>query len=151
MKIKDLSKDYMEIFFNDMYLKNLDFNNKLKIEEFLRKTIVCLKNKYNILINGIYNVKIYVDSNYGMFLTLKKIDSLFYEDNIDFKVSIIKNNKFYFKTQNYDVINNFKEIYFYNDYFYLFLPSKIDIINITEFGEFVMDSDSLRNNLKRII
>ena len=95
MVLKELSNEYILAFFNQGYIKQVNFNDKNNVEKFLKKFIISIKNKYNLKLSGIYDVKVYIDEIFGVFLLLEKIDSLFYGESIDFKVSIIKNCRFY--------------------------------------------------------
>ena len=97
------------------------------------------------------NVKIYIDSMCGFFLTLKKVDSSFYEDEIDFKIFIIKNINFYYKTHDYDVISKYDNIYFFNNNFYAHLINGDNLIKYIEYGDFFLDVDDfVSTNGKKI-
>ena len=143
MIIKELSKDYIEIFFNEIYFRKLDLNNKNNIETFLKSITLDLKNKYQLIMSGIYDVKIFVDEVCGFFLILERVDSLYYENEIDFKVSIINNCSFYYKTNDLEIACQCKEVYFYDNNFYTKLPLDVNLVKYIEYGEFVIDKDTL--------
>ena len=150
MVLKELSDEYILAFFNQGYIKQVNFNDKNNVEKFLKKFIISIKNKYNLKLSGIYDVKVYIDEIFGVFLLLEKIDSLFYGESIDFKVSIIKNCRFYYKTSEFDIIKGCSNIYFFNNSYYTLLNTKNTFINFDEYGEFVLD-DSFKDSGIKIV
>lgn len=84
-KIGDkVSIKFIDEFIFDIYIKkelidNIDFNNKNDLENYLKKLFKILKNKYEIKVEGFYDIDVYVDKYYGAVFHLKKDDIEYYD------------------------------------------------------------------------
>lgn len=79
MSIKFISDLIFDIYVKKYLIKNIDFSNKEDLEKYLKKLFKLLKNKYNLTIEGFYNITVYIDKYYGIILHLEKEEIDYYE------------------------------------------------------------------------
>ena len=95
--MKIVNDDKLIIYMTNKYLKYKNIDNIDKIEEYFKDIFLILRDNYNILIRGFYNIDVYIDKRYGIILELKKeeLDFDYYEDQIDMKITFhYKKSKF---------------------------------------------------------
>jgi len=135
--IKD---DKIIVFLND--INNIKFDDENILEEYFRELFRILNKKYNIKLNGYYNVDVYKDNNYGIILEIENEDLDYYNyfNQIDMKINIIKNEIFLYEI-NYDYIDkefiNNSICYKYNNRLYLKIMNKINMYKIFEFSNII--------------
>lgn len=98
MSIKYINELILDIYIKKENIKNINFNNKEDIEKYLKKLFKLLKNKYDITIEGFYNITIYKDKNYGMVLHLEKEEIEYYnyfKNQVDMRLSTVDTNFLY--------------------------------------------------------
>ena len=146
--MKLIIDDDIDIYLNKLYLKNIDFNNTNTIKSIIKKLI----KKYEIDLYGYIEVKIYVDSNYGVIINIKKEDTDYFDyfnDEIEMNIEII-NDSFLYKINDIFEINQIKakKIYKYMDNIYIYFD-KIDNINL---GKIIENSEIIYGDkAKKII
>ena len=155
MKI-DIIDDNELIIYLYNKISNVDFNDQICIENFLKKLFVKLKNYYNLKIEGYYDVNIYIDTNYGIALSLKKdeIEYYYYDnDQVDMRIKI-SNNKFLYLIDNYNIDKNKYEVYKYLNSIYL-LPKgrleSVDIARLMEYSKIIFNGEEILNKGIRIL
>ena len=127
MKIERISKtDYF------IYLFHYDFNKDLMEE--IKKKLKQIQKRYHL--KGYYKVVI-IEKNIGIFLKLVLIDSSSYQDTLNFRFVFIDEN-IYYKTKEYDVINNHLEILYQGEYYYILVDSINNVLPLIEYGRFVL-------------
>ncbi len=111
------------------------------IEEF----IISLKDKLRL--QGFY--KVYTCHNkYGLFIQLFYLEDSFYSDTLNLKIVELDDMKIYFKTDDYYLIKDFNNKYYYQNYYYCLIDDSVfDLFKMIEFGEFVF-GDLVVNILK---
>ena len=115
MKICDIDDDIYKIFLNDLEIKNINVASEKSLESTIRGVILRLKSKYDIVLKGLYDVSIFIKEGVSAYIIIEKVNTfLFREKDIDLRIKIIFNSKFYFKTFDNDFIKG--EVSFY-DYF----------------------------------
>lgn len=124
----------MIIFLNKIYLNQIDFEDKEKLEIYFRKLLKTLKEFYKININGYYEINVYVDNNYGVILELKKEEIeyfSYYEDEVDMQL-IVHNTVFLYEIEDYfwieKELKNKILLYKYNKKIYMVINHNIDDI-----------------------
>lgn len=98
MSIKYISDNILDIYLKKELIQNIDFKNKDTLEDYLKKLFKTLKDKYNIKIEGYYEIDVYLDNNYGAILNLNREDFDYYDyfkNQVDMKISIIDNEFLY--------------------------------------------------------
>lgn len=79
MSIKFTSDLIFDIYIKNNLIKDIDFSIKDDIEKYLKKLFKILKNKYNLVIEGFYDITVYIDKFYGIILHLEKENIEYYE------------------------------------------------------------------------
>lgn len=122
----------MLLYLNKYYAPQIDFLNIKLLEKFMRRIFLIMKNDYNIVVKGFYNIDIYLDKNYGAIIELEKdeIDDYFM-DEIDSKIVVHKDNDFLYKIDDLSVLSNLKyEIYTYHKEIFIKLKERLDNIKL---------------------
>ena len=122
--------------------KNIDFDYKIKenMEDYIKKLIIKINKIYKIKISGAYQVLIYQNKNYGLIIEMNKIEELeFFPDLIDLKINIFYDSEIFMELSDYFLINNYTNIYFYNDKYYLNIKevSLKDQLYLSEFSKYI--------------
>lgn len=132
----DEEDEYL-IFLNNIYTNDLDFKDEHKLEKSFKKIVINMKKKYNIDLFGFYEVSVFYNKKIGSLFKIIKIDNYnLYNRNVDLKIIICLNCCFYFKTLDFDIIKNYKNINYYNNEFYINVDDIDDnMINLIEHGE----------------
>lgn len=142
MKIWEIDDDIYKIFLNDLEIKNINVESEKSLESTIRGVILRLKSKYDIVLKGLYDVSIFIKEGVSAYIIIEKVNTfLFREKDIDLRIKIIFNSKFYFKTFDYDVIKAFNDVYFYNNEYYTEVSNLEDINKYIEFGEIIYDDN----------
>jgi hypothetical protein len=79
MSIKFNSELVFDIYVKKHLIEGIDFSIKSDIEKYLKKLFKTLNNKYNIAVEGFYNITVYIDKYYGIILHLEKEELDYYE------------------------------------------------------------------------
>ena len=142
MKICEIDDDIYKIFLNDLEIKDINVESEKSLESTIRGVILRLKSKYDIVLKGLYDVSIFIKEGISAYIIIEKINTfLFREKDIDLRIKIIFNSKFYFKTVDYDVVKAFNDVYFYNNEYYTEVSNLEDINKYIEFGEIIYDDN----------
>ena len=132
----------MIIFLNKIYLNQIDFEDKEKLEIYFRKLLKTLKEFYKININGYYEINVYVDNNYGVILELKK-------EEIQL---IVHNTVFLYEIEDYfwieKELKNKILLYKYNKKIYMVINHNIDDILL---GKIIENSNLKYKDNQKII
>lgn len=142
MKICEIDDDIYKIFLNDLEIKNINVASEKSLESTIRGVILRLKSKYDIVLKGLYDVSIFIKEGVSAYITIEKVNTfLFREKDIDLRIKIIFNSKFYFKTFDYDVVKACNDVYFYNNEYYTEVSNLEDINKYIEFGDIIYDDN----------
>ena len=79
MSIKFIDSFTLDIYIKQELIGGIDFNNKEDLEKYLKKLFKTLKNKYEITVEGFYEITVYIDKYYGVVLHLEKEDIDYYD------------------------------------------------------------------------
>lgn len=94
MNIKFIDEFTLDIYVKKKLLKNVNFDKKEDLEKYLKKMFITLRDKYDIHIEGFYDVYVYVDKYYGVIFHLEKEELDYYDyykNQVDMR--IVKDNK----------------------------------------------------------
>ena len=92
MSIKFIDDLTFDLYIKKELINNIDFNNKSELENYLKKLFKLLKNKYDIKIEGFYNINVYIDKYYGVIFNIEKEELEYYnyiKNQVDMKVVTI--------------------------------------------------------------
>lgn len=148
---------YFELF-NDKYVLFIDkygFDDNIlykeeNLEIFLKNIFLIIYNKYNFILNGIYQLDIYNNSKLGLYIEIYNIDEYLFCDEINLKINIINNAEFYYVTEYFDIISNYNDIYYYNDKYYINVDMLDNLNKFVEFGDFLLKSNICFELLSKI-
>lgn len=95
------------VFLNSNEVKKLCFEDDEKLEEYFKNLFLKLNRKFDIELNGYYEVQIYKDSNYGAIIEFLTDDMDYYNyfNQIDMKINISKLSSFLYEI-NYNFLDN---------------------------------------------
>ena len=89
VSIKFIDDLILDIYIKKELIDNIDFNSKEDLEKYLKKLFKNLKNKYNVVIEGFYNITVYIDKYYGVILHLEKDELEYYsyfKNQVDMRI-----------------------------------------------------------------
>ena len=92
MSIKFIDNLTLDIYIKKELIDNIDFNSKDDLEKYLKNLFKTLKNKYNIVIEGFYDITVYKDKYYGVIFHLEKDDVEYYDyfkNQVDMRIITI--------------------------------------------------------------
>ena len=98
MSIKFIDEITFDIYIKKDLVDNIDFNNKDDLEKYLKKLFKILKNKYNILVEGFYDITVYKDKYYGVVIHLEKEDLEYYSyfrNQVDMRIITVESEFLY--------------------------------------------------------
>ena len=120
--------------------KKFDLDDKIKLEKYFKELFHKLKNKYNIEVNGYYNIDIYADKYYGTIIEMENEDLEYYTyfNQIDMEINVFKSNFYYEINYNFLDKNILNKVvcYKYNDKIYLKIKEDIDEITLSKLLEY---------------
>lgn len=137
MKIALDYDDDMDIYINKFHNNYIDFNDKEALEDYFRNLFFNLKKNYKILMDGFYDIKIYVDNYYGSIIHIENDNNDYcdyFSNQIDMRISVENNSTFLYKI--IDLFNIDKKIIKsgtllkYNGDIYIKLNEDIDDIDM---------------------
>lgn len=146
MNIKFIDNLTLDIYIKKELIDDVDFNNKEILEKYLKKLFKTLKNKYNIEIQGFYDITVYCDKYYGVIFHLEKDDIEYYDyykNQVDMRIMTI-NTEFLYLVDDipYNLLNKVN-VLIKNNNIYLKIKeklSKIDMMNLLEISKVVYNS-----------
>ena len=104
---------------NNKKLKDFDYYNQNKIKELFQNILIKIKEKYQI--NGLLDINVYTNNNYGMIIEIEELAT--YLDEIDIHIHFHLDTPFLQETNN---IEEQSELYFYKDKYYTLYNSLLD-------------------------
>lgn len=132
------SGDVFILYLNKMYIQSLDFNNKEVAEKYIKNVFLKLSHKYNFEVSGYYIAKIYVDTNYGIIIEVKKeeLEYLDYFSNqIEMDTKVIEGPFLYEITNLYYSLLDKFSLYKLQDKLYLLAKEDINDIEMGQLLE----------------
>lgn len=119
--------------------KKFDLEDKSKLEKYFKDLFHRLKNKYNIEVNGYYNINVYADKYYGTIIEMENEDLEYYTyfNQIDMEINVFKSN-FYYEIDYSFLTKNILDkciCYKYNDKIYLRIKEDINEIDLSKLLE----------------
>ena len=132
MRIELLNDDDIDVFVNKCYLDDDQMDDKEPLLLNIRDIITKIDQRYHLNLSGFYKIKAYVNKKVGLFLNIIKIDDNEFNNEVDFRIVLFKNEPFLLELDEYsDLDFNFSKKY-YNDKFY---------VNIDDLGDYIKYSD----------
>jgi hypothetical protein len=133
MKIEYLNDYNFYIYLNKNYISDLEIKNKECVEKYFKKMFLSLKNNHHLDIYGYYNIKVYVNNNYGLIIDVLKLSNDYFKmpsNKVDMKIMIDNDSIFLYELDDYFFINkhknNIKNIYYKDERYYVELNDDVD-------------------------
>lgn len=137
MKVSIQDETNATLYLSKEYTDNIDFSNKLNIEDYFRRLFKKLKTFYNLDIKGFYNIKIYSDKYYGSILKMQKEDLEYYDcfdNHIDMRFSNKDYSSFLYELNDLfdidDSLNDKIILYIYRNHMYVRIVKEINSIQL---------------------
>lgn len=129
-----------------------DFNDN-NIEDYFMKLLNNINRKYNIELNGLYDLTIYKDKYYGSVIEMvhKEYDYILYNE-IDLNIKMHKDD-FLYEIDNYNFDKNKFDYFLYKNKIYLKIKNDIsdkDMYNLLENSNLKYDTENLILSSKKI-
>ncbi len=135
MKIEKINETDYKIYYYKNKLDEKSLYNDIK--ELIKKIQKKLK------LNGFYKV-IAINKKVGLFIELKRLEDAFYKNVLDLKIEI-KDDNIYYKTTDYFLIKDLRDIRYKDGMYYCIVDDDFDeILEKVEFGDFVFDLDNIK-------
>ena len=134
----EVERDKYFLYVNQDYCKNMDFNSKESIASYAKTLVLRLKRIYGIVLQGFYQMKVFVNDFVGMFIELVKLDDFEFElMTIDLKVIIFLHQTFLLQCTDLDFLDHFSNVYFMYPYYYGVLRKDEFLLPDLEYGKLV--------------
>lgn len=134
----EVERDKYFLYVNQDYCKNMDFNSKESIASYAKTLVLRLKRIYGIVLQGFYQMKVFVNDFVGMFIELVKLDDFEFElMTIDLKVIIFLHQTFLLQCTDLDFLDHFSNVYFMDPYYYGVLRKDEFLLSDLEYGKLV--------------
>lgn len=133
MKVEYIDENNFYIYLNKYYLPDLEIDNKPCVEEYFKKMFLSLKNNHHLDIYGYYNIRVYVNKQYGIIIDVFKLSNDYFKmsgNKVDMKIMIDSDNKFLYEIDDYFYISKYKKyiknIYIKDGKYYVELRDNVD-------------------------
>lgn len=145
MSIHFIDELILDIYIKKELVCDINFNNKDNLEGYLKKLFKILKNKYDIKIEGFYEITVYLDKFYGVVLHLEKDDLDYYDyfkNQVDMRIVTVDTNFMYLVDDiPKDILSKVK-VYIEDNNIYLKLKDELtdlEMMELLENSELVYD------------
>ena len=145
MSIKFIDDLVFDIYLRKEKISNVNFNNKDDLEKYLKKLFKVLKNKYNIIVEGFYNITVYIDRFYGVVIHMDKENLEYYDyfkNQVDMRIVAINTDFLYLVDDiPFEILKKVK-VLIKNNCVYLKLKKKlsnVEMMNLMENSEMVYE------------
>lgn len=132
----DILDDKYIAYLNKDYIKNVDFKIRKQVEDCFRNVFTKIKKIIDKDINGFFDIKVYLNDNYGAILIIKKEEIEYYDyfsNQIDMQIEIEFDSVVLLEFNDFYIIKN-NNVYLYNNKYYI---KYVDDINYVEFSKVV--------------
>lgn len=147
MKIEMCGKDIYNIFVNRVYIKNIDLSIREDIVKCVKEIIFRVRNRLGL--RGFYKIKVFPQDKIGLFLEIIKLDDNEISNNLDLRIVVYMDEKFYFETNDFFRIENCNDKRYFDGLFYCIVDDDFDLVlEKVEFGRFIYGKEvnNLLNN-----
>ncbi len=119
------------IYLNTTYTHTLNFDDKENIHNFLKQFFKKLNKKYNLELDGYYNITLYTDKYYGVIIEVTKEELEYFDyftNQIEMNIKVVQDTFLY---QINNIRTNFKEkMNMYKVYDKIYLKAKVPLTSI---------------------
>lgn len=149
MRFETISNDNYKVYINNLYESNLNIENKEEVGKFIKDIILKIRKIYNVLLEGLYEVDVYVIRYLGIVLEIKNIDR-YISKTVDLKIIIHNEDEVYLKISRFELLDEYHSLKYLNNNFYLNTSNLLekDIYKLIENFEIVYGNelDEIKTN-----
>lgn len=133
MRLDIIDDDSYKIFINSNYIEDIDVKNKDELGKIVKEIIIKIKNIYNIMLEGFYEVHVYPLKYLGIILEIRNIDN-YLNKTVDLRIIVHNDEEIYINIYLLELIKNYKNIKYLNNSFYLNINDlkKEDVYSLIE-------------------
>lgn len=133
MRLEVIENDDYRVYLNSLYIDDFDINNNSELGKYIKKIILKIRKIYNIVLEGFYEVHVYILKYLGLIVEIKNIDK-YVSKTIDLKIIVHNDDEIYLKIDDYELIDNYDDLKYLDNYFYFNIDNlkKEDIFKIIE-------------------
>ena len=145
MNIKFIDELILDIYIKKELIDNIDFNNKEDLEKYLKRLFKILKNKYDVVIEGFYDITVYIDKYYGVIFHLEKDDIEYYDyfkNQVDMRIITTDTDFLYLVDDVPNNLLNKVDVIIIDKQIYLKIKdelNKIEMMRLLEISRVVLD------------
>ncbi len=115
------------------------------IISFIKQFLLSFQKKFKL--GGFYKVVVF-PRFFGLFFQLLEVKDSYYKNGFDYRITFDTETSFYFRTEDYFVVESCPIIYYYDGVYYGLVDDSFDeILEKVEFGEFVLEKEIDFNQL----
>lgn len=146
MKVEIINDEDIDIYINSYHLQGIDYNAKEDLLDRIKDLILKTNDRYRLNLCGFYKIKVYLNFRIGMFLNIIKIDDNEFNNEVDFRIVLYEDEKFFLETEEYEIIDSITTKYYYNNRFYIDLDNLDDFTKYIDMGRIIY-GDEVREML----
>lgn len=145
MSIRFIDNLTLDIYVKKELIDNVNFKDKEDLKKYLKDLFKKLKNKYNITIEGFYEITVYVDKYYGVVLHLEKDELDYYDyfkNQVDMRIVTVDTDFMYLVDDIPNSILNKVKVCIENNNIYLKIKedlTKIEMMKLIENSKIIYD------------
>jgi len=146
VNIKFTNELVLDIYIKKELIDNIDFNNKEDLQKYLKNLFKTLKNKYDVVIEGFYDITVYVDKYYGVVIHMEKDDVEYYDyfkNQVDMRIITIDTSFLYLVEDIPNDLINKVDVTIIDQDIYLKIKeelSKVEMMKLLEISKVVFDN-----------
>lgn len=117
MRLEVIDNDDYKVYINSFYMDDFDINNNSELGKYINRIILKIRKIYSIVLEGFYEVHVYVLKYLGLIVEIKNIDR-YVSKTIDLKIIVHNDEELYLQIDDYDLLDNYKDIKYLDNCFY---------------------------------
>ena len=118
MRLEVIDNDNYKVYINSFYMDDFDINNNSELGKYIKEIILKIKKIYNIVLEGFYEVHVYILKYLGLIVEIKNIDR-YVSKTIDLKIIVHSDEELYLQIHDYDLLDNYDDLKYLDNYFYI--------------------------------
>jgi len=118
MRLEVIDDDNYKVFINNDYMDDFDIDNNNELGKYIKKVILKIRKIYNVILEGFYEVHVYMLKYLGMIFEIKNIDR-YLSKTIDLKIIVHNDEEVYLQIPEYELLGKYKYLKYLDNYFYL--------------------------------
>lgn len=142
MRVELVNEDDLDIYINPYNFNDINCYDKETIINYIKEFIVKINNRYRLNLSGFYKIKAYFNSKVGLFLNVIKIDDNEFNNDADFRIVLFQNEKFFFETDNYEIIKIYPNKRYYKNKYYIDIDDIYNVNRLIDMGKIIYGEEA---------